>query len=104
MCSNPNLDLVNINAQAKLGQIPSTRSQDNEWKRNSRNNPNLDLVNINAYPKFGQILLHNILTVIFCELCLPSRFICPVNFTEPANQLNITQTIYCSTRPVSYFF
>ena len=34
-CNNPNLDLVNINAYAKVGQLPSIRSQDIEWKRNS---------------------------------------------------------------------
>ena len=28
MCNNPNLDVVNINAYAKLGQLPSIRSQD----------------------------------------------------------------------------
>ena len=33
--NNPNLDLVNINAYAKFGQIPFIRSQDIERKRNS---------------------------------------------------------------------
>ena len=33
MCNNTNLDLVNINAYAKLGQIPSICSQDTEWKQ-----------------------------------------------------------------------
>ena len=28
MCNNHNLDLVNINAYAKFGQIPSIHSQD----------------------------------------------------------------------------
>ena len=75
-CNNPNLDLVNINAYAKFGQIPSIRSQDIERKRNltkimnhqikghnsvtiwwklMHNNSNLDIVNINAYAKFGPI-------------------------------------------------
>ena len=61
---NPNLNLVNINARAKLGHIPSVRSQDIERKRNydinhntcnsvinsrklTRNNHNLDLFKIN---------------------------------------------------------
>ena len=35
MRNNPNLDLVNINAYAKLGQIPSIRAQDIVWKQNS---------------------------------------------------------------------
>ena len=34
MCNNPNLDVVNINAYAKFGQIPSICSQDIERKRN----------------------------------------------------------------------
>ena len=34
-CNNPNLDIVNINAYAKLGQIPSIHSQVIERKRNS---------------------------------------------------------------------
>ena len=33
--NNTNLDLVNINAYAKFGQIPSMHSQDIERKRNS---------------------------------------------------------------------
>ena len=68
MYNNPILDLPNINAYAKFGQIPVICSQDIEQKRNSdikghntliklqkltRYNPNLDVVNINA--KFGQI-------------------------------------------------
>ena len=32
MCNNPNLDVFNINAFAKSGQISSTISQDTEWK------------------------------------------------------------------------
>ena len=35
MCNIPNLDIVNINAYAKLGQILSIRSLDIEGKRNS---------------------------------------------------------------------
>ena len=35
---NPNLDLVNINAYAKCGQIPSICSQDIERKQNSDKN------------------------------------------------------------------
>ena len=33
--NDPNLDVVNINANAKFGQIPSILSQDTERKRNS---------------------------------------------------------------------
>ena len=32
--NNSNLDLVNINAYAKFGLIPSISSQDTEWKQN----------------------------------------------------------------------
>ena len=35
MRNNPNLNLVNMNAYAKLGQIPSIHSQDIEQKQNS---------------------------------------------------------------------
>ena len=35
MCYNPNLDVVNINAYAKIGQIPSICSKDIEQKWNS---------------------------------------------------------------------
>ena len=35
MLNNPNLDLVNINAYANFGQIPSICSQDIERERNS---------------------------------------------------------------------
>ena len=38
MCNNSNLDLVNINAYAKLGQIPSICSQDIEQKQTFDNN------------------------------------------------------------------
>ena len=74
MCNNPNLDLVNINAYAKFGQILSICSQDIEilsgneihnsikghnsvitlWKL-TYNNPSLHVVSINAYAKLGQI-------------------------------------------------
>ena len=73
--NNPNLlDLVNINAHTKFGQILSTRSQDIEQKQNSDmtsvkghnsitkvqkmiyKNPNLDLVSIIAYTKLSGIL------------------------------------------------
>ena len=33
--NNPNLDLVNINAYPKFGQIPSICSIDTEWKQKS---------------------------------------------------------------------
>ena len=33
-CNNPNLDVVNTNAYAKLGQIPSIRFHDTERNRN----------------------------------------------------------------------
>ena len=75
MCNNPNLDLININANTKFGKILSFCSQDVERKKilneiltsikdqNSIINvrktlsyiQNLDLVNINAYTKFGEI-------------------------------------------------
>ena len=38
MCDNPNLDLVNMNAYIKFGEILSICSQDIEWKRNSEQN------------------------------------------------------------------
>ena len=34
MCNNPNVDLVNINAYIKFGEILSNCSQDIEWKQN----------------------------------------------------------------------
>ena len=71
MCNNPNLDLVNINAHARLGkfhQFVQKILSGNEilisfkghnsvinLRTLTRNNPILDLVNINAYPKFGQM-------------------------------------------------
>ena len=67
--NNSNLDLVNINAQTKFGQILSMSSQDIEnltpikghnsvtnLQKMTGNNPKLDFVNINANKKFGQIL------------------------------------------------
>ena len=58
MCNDSNLDLVNINAYAKLGQHPSILSQDigrnRNWVKLMCNDSNLDLVNINAYAKLGQ--------------------------------------------------
>ena len=73
MCNNPKLDLVNINAYIKFGEILLICSEDIERKSNSGinqrpynsltnarkmicNNPNLDLVNLNAYITFGEIL------------------------------------------------
>ena len=64
--NNPNLDLVNINAYIKFGEILSICSKNIERKRNSHKsiaiallqitkkkrigkNPNLDIVNMNAY-------------------------------------------------------
>ena len=35
MCNNPKLDLVNMNAYIKFGEILSIYFQDIEWKRNS---------------------------------------------------------------------
>ena len=35
MRNNPNIDVFNINAYAKFGQIPSIISQDIKWKWNS---------------------------------------------------------------------
>ena len=73
--SNPNLDLVNINAFTKFGEILSNSSPDIEWKRNSdinqgqllcykiakkttteANNPIVDRAIINAYITFGEML------------------------------------------------
>ena len=67
-----NIDLVNITAHTKFGQILSIISQDIERKQNltsikghksvinlrkmTGNNSNLDLVNITALTKFGQII------------------------------------------------
>ena len=35
MGNNPKLDLVNVDVYAQFGQILSSHSQDNEWKRNA---------------------------------------------------------------------
>ena len=71
MCNFPNLDLVNINAYAKFGLIPSICSQDTggnkilmiikghnsvaNLQKLTHNNPNLNLVKVNAFIKFDQI-------------------------------------------------
>ena len=34
MCNNPNVDLVNMNAYIKFGEILSVCSQNIEWKQN----------------------------------------------------------------------
>ena len=39
--NNPKIDLVNINAHTKFGQILSMSCQDMEWKRNSEGNPDI---------------------------------------------------------------
>ena len=39
--NSPNLDLANINAYIKFGEIPSICSQDIEWKRKSNINQGL---------------------------------------------------------------
>ena len=72
MCNNSNVDLVNMNANIKFGEIMSICSQDIGRKQilayfkghntgtNVRkmicNNSNVDLVNMNTYKKFGEIL------------------------------------------------
>ena len=64
MCYNPKVDLVNMNAYIKFGEILSIRSQDIERKRNfglnqgrssgtnvqkmMHNNPNVDPASINS--------------------------------------------------------
>ena len=40
-CNNPNLDLVNMNAYIKLGEIMSICSQDIERKRNFEGNSDI---------------------------------------------------------------
>ena len=40
--NNPNLDLVNINAHSKFGQILSISSLDFEWKQNSERNSDIN--------------------------------------------------------------
>ena len=70
--NNPKLDLINVDAHKKIGQILSIRSLDIERNRNSDanqgpnsvkilrkmtgNNPKLDLVNVDEHTKFGEIL------------------------------------------------
>ena len=66
MCYNPKLDLVNINAYIKFGEILSICSgyeimRPYLWSRaiplkTMCNNPNLDLININAYTNSREIL------------------------------------------------
>ena len=69
--NNPNLDLVNINAHTKFGQIRSILKilSGNEILKSGHNsvtivrkiihnNPNLDHVKISVYTKFGKILLN----------------------------------------------
>ena len=43
MCNNPNLDLVNMNAYFKFGEILSICSQDIERKQNPERNSDIDL-------------------------------------------------------------
>ena len=70
MCENPKLDVANMNACIKFGDILLICSQENEWNRNLGINKEpylsvrkmkciyqkVDLVNIHAYIKFGEIL------------------------------------------------
>ena len=74
LCNNPNLDLVNMNAYLKFGEILSICPQDIERKQNPERNSDIDLsraitlkmmfnnsnqdhlVDINTYTKFGEIL------------------------------------------------
>ena len=67
MCYNPKLDLVNMNAYIKFGEILSICSQDEAemkfWLNQApllwykcAENPKLDLVIMNAYIKFCEIL------------------------------------------------
>ena len=72
-CNSPNLDLVNMNAHIKFGEIMSICSQDIEretkfWQKSRAitlvqkfgkmtcNNPILGLVNMNTYIKFCEIM------------------------------------------------
>ena len=70
-CNNPKLDLANMNAYIKFGEILSIGSQDIERKQNYSlkdynydinmqkmmcNSPKQDLAKINADIKFGEIL------------------------------------------------
>ena len=66
--NSPKLDLVNVDVQAKFGQIVSIHSPDTERSQSrtvtpskfcekmAGNNPKLDLVNFDVHTKFGQIL------------------------------------------------
>ena len=64
MCNNPILDLVNMKACLKFGEILSFASQDfgvskghssgTNKQKMMCNNPKLDFVNMNAYIKFGE--------------------------------------------------
>ena len=71
-CNNPNVDLVNMNAYIKFGELMTICSQDIKRKRNfgaqikghnsgtyvrkmACDNSDVDLVNMNAYIKFGEI-------------------------------------------------
>ena len=57
LCNNPKLDLVNMKAYMKFGEILPIGSQDIEPKQNvgiNKGNPKLNLVNVNAYIKFGE--------------------------------------------------
>ena len=68
--NNPNLDIANINAYTKFGEILSICSLNGNkilisfkghnsvtnWRKMTGHNPNLDLVNSKAYTKFGPIL------------------------------------------------
>ena len=67
MYNNPNVDLVNMNAYIRFGEILSICPQDilpetkeHNYGTNVRkmicNNPKLDLVNINVYIKFGELV------------------------------------------------
>ena len=66
--NNPKLDLVNVDAHKKIGQILTICSQGIELtsikgqnsvkilQKMTGNNPKLDLVNVDVHTKFGQIL------------------------------------------------
>ena len=66
-CNNPKLDLVNMNAYVKFGEILSIEQYEilakikglnsgTNVRKMMCNNPKLDSVNMNAYIKFGEIL------------------------------------------------
>ena len=72
LCCNPKIDLVNINAYIKFGEIliklfSRYRAETKFWRKSRAisdtnvpkmmcKDPKLDLVNWNAYIKFGEIL------------------------------------------------